>query len=577
MEIGQIALDKSIRNMQRDGSPKEASIMPLQRSVTPAVDGSWLYFNRERSGIRCVAQLSTLAMINLLNGYLALRCNLGNRVLGLVSRRWPGVCQWSTKYAAACCINALFALSILSNTSCGGSAGMVSAPAPPTNVIAVAGNGNATVSFSKPSDDGGSPVSGYTVESNPEGGIDSNAGSTALAHVVSGLTHGYPYRFAVRAVNAVGVSAPSVESLGVIPTSKVPSGLGLWRVGRSLPVDRMGHSTTLLPNAKVLVVGGAGGGAILASAELYNRATDQWESAGPLLVARQSHTATLLKDGKVLVVGGISSGAYPSLASAEIYDPVANRWSTTGPLQQGRALHSATLLRDGKVLVVAGDAGGTSLSDSFFPHPLATAELFDPATNRWTSVSALSTPRWWHTATRLANGNVLVAGGAMTDGKHSIPVKDSAVFEVQTQTWRSVAFLNSERFGHTATLLPNGGVLLTGGFGVTGNLGSSEIFDPVANVWNPAGQLASPRSAHTATLLANGKVLVVGGSTYASMASAEIYSPDSKAWRPTASLLTAREAHGATLLADGTVLVAGGYNSTALNRLSSVEIYDTEQ
>lgn len=144
-----------------------------------------------------------------------------------------------------------------------------------------------------------------------------------------------------------------------------------------------------------------------------------WSATGSLGTARYSHTATVLSTGKVLVVGGETAvgGRYSVNPSAELYDPAANggagAWSTTGSLATARFFHTATLLPNGKVLVVGGLLG-IAFSDGI----LASAELYDPAANggggAWTPTGSLATPRVEHTATLLPNGKVLVAGGQTT-------------------------------------------------------------------------------------------------------------------------------------------------------------------
>jgi N-acetylneuraminic acid mutarotase len=129
-------------------------------------------------------------------------------------------------------------------------------------------------------------------------------------------------------------------------------------------------------------------------------------NTGSLGTLRAQHTATLLPNGKVLVAGGIDSSFNP-LASAELYDPATGTWTATGSLVTARYSHTATLLPNGKVLV----SGGFNSSV-----PLASAELYDPASGTWTATGSLSTARRIHTATLLPNGKVLVSGGFNSSG-----------------------------------------------------------------------------------------------------------------------------------------------------------------
>ena len=134
--------------------------------------------------------------------------------------------------------------------------------------------------------------------------------------------------------------------------------------------------------------------------------------------------------------------------------------------------------------------------------------------------------------------------------------------------------MGTARHAHTATLLPNGKVLVAGGQGSSGFVSSAELYDPATGTWTVTGALGNARMGHTATLLANGKVLVAGGGGGGYLASAELYDPAAGTWTATGALSTARDYHTATLLPNGKVLVAGGYNSTSPYYLSSVELYD---
>ena len=322
-----------------------------------------------------------------------------------------------------------------------------------------------------------------------------------------------------------------------------------WSPAGSLATGRHRHTATLLASGKVLVAGGFDASSSLASAELYDPATDAWSPAGSLATARRNHTATLLASGKVLVAGGLATNGY--LASAELYDPVTNAWSAAGSLAAARYNFTATRLSSGKVLVVGGYNGSGDL---------AGAELYDPVTNAWSAAGSLITARQYHTATLLPSGKVLVAGGAAD----VTPYASAELYDPVTNAWSATGSLAAARAAHTATLLPSGKVLVAGGFN---SYASAELYDPATNAWSAAGSLATGRSGHTATLLPSGRVLVVGGS-----ASTELYNPASNAWNAAGNLATARGNHTATLLFSGRVLVAGGgeYGSSPL---ASAELY----
>lgn len=136
---------------------------------------------------------------------------------------------------------------------------------------------------------------------------------------------------------------------------------GTWHAAGRLATARESATATALGDGRVLIVGGTGGGKTLASCELWER--DGVKPTGALAGPRCAHSATLLADGRVLVTGGMSN-PFPAafLASCEVWDPATQRWSDAGTLADARVGHTATLLDDGRVLIVGGNAGGPSLA-----------------------------------------------------------------------------------------------------------------------------------------------------------------------------------------------------------------------
>ncbi len=274
---------------------------------------------------------------------------------------------------------------------------------------------------------------------------------------------------------------------------------GTFQQTGSLHTGRYFHTATLLPNGKVLVAGGRTGfpsGTIIASAELYDPVTGIWTTTGSLGTARWLDTATLLPNGKVLVVGG--QGNSSTLATTELYDPATGIWTATGNLGSARFEHTATLLPNGKVLV----AGGLGNSNT-----LASAELYDPATESWTATGSLATARNLFTATLLLSGKALAAGGIGDTGY----LASAELYDPAAEIWSGTGNLGVARRSYTATLLPGGKVLAAGGINTTSYLASAEIYDPARGIWTVTGDLGVARYEHTATLLPNGQVLVVGG------------------------------------------------------------------
>jgi WD40 repeat protein len=184
------------------------------------------------------------------------------------------------------------------------------------------------------------------------------------------------------------------------------------------------------------------------------------------------------------------------------------------------------------------------------------------------NTGSLTQAREGQTATLLPNGKVLVA-----DGSSSGALVSAELYDPASGTWTATGSLGTARYDPTATLLPNGKVLVAGGFNFSGSLASAELYDSASGTWTATGNLATARYSHTATLLPNGKVLVAGGSSNGSvLASAELYDPASGSWMATGSLGGARYFHTATLLPNGKVLVAGGYGTSST--LTSAELYD---
>ena len=179
-----------------------------------------------------------------------------------------------------------------------------------------------------------------------------------------------------------------------------------------------------------------------------------------------------------------------------------------------------------------------------------------------------------HTATLLPDGKVLITGGFAGDQSS---LASAEVFDPAQESFAFAGNMNVARTGHTATLLPNGKVLIAGGY--NGNyLASAELYDPAARTFSPTNTMITARSGHVAVLLQNGKVLLAGGVGlgWTFLGNAELYDPATNRFTATGEMLAARESHSATLLANGKVLIAGGHKGrrSAMTIYSSTEIYD---
>src|ERR1035441_1585304 len=195
---------------------------------------------------------------------------------------------------------------------------------------------------------------------------------------------------------------------------------------------------------------------------------------GSLNTARYGHTATLLPNGDVLVAGGLGvNGSYAPLASAEIYNQATGKWTVTSSMSVGRMAFTATLLPNGEVLV----AGGSTYAASCF----ATAELYNPSTGQWKPTGSMAQPRCLHVATLLTSGDVLVAGGVESDFGLQRTVATAELYNPSTGVWQITGSLNVARVT-SAALLQSGQVLVAGGYNTSNStttyLASAELYDP---------------------------------------------------------------------------------------------------
>jgi len=352
--------------------------------------------------------------------------------------------------------------------------------------------------------------------------------------------------------NGTVQSAP-VTSVNVICG---PAQQGAFHSAASISTARMNAIPIALPDGTVLAIGGINNvlGSVF-SIERYNPVTDAWSAAGTVPGGTTAATtsvngAVLLKNGKVLI------GVYG--ASPQLYDPATQTFSAAGAYASLQAFSQTVTLLDGRVLATDGQ----------------NFDLYDPVAETWTAAAKANSVHVNGSFTLLNSGKVLAAGG----GANPASIADSEIFDPASGKWSPVGSLATSRFGHIGVLLPSGKVLAVGGLtGVYahycscgfGDVANAELFDPASNTWGPAGTLITNREDFTATLMPNGQVLVAGGNVQSQfsgssftlptpMASAEVYNPATNSWAAWGSLLTARTSHAATLTRSGKLLVVGG-------------------
>ena len=286
----------------------------------------------------------------------------------------------------------------------------------------------------------------------------------------------------------------------------------------------------LLPNGKVLLAG-YDSAQMTTSLELYNPSTDDFSTAGKSATLSSVPFAILLSDGRVLLLGTVGTSS-PAVYGAELYDPVSGNFSpvTNWPGQQ-----SWPPVISPYDFALVGLADGTALLVSSYDYE-SESERYDPATDAFRGTGSIGNFQKFPLPTPLANGNVLFTGGLTDLGIGGAELYDSAA-----GTFSGAGTMSTYRHHQSATLLPNGTVLVAGGAGQSGSsnfpVASAEIYDSATGGFSTAGRLTSARYGHTATLLNNGQVLITGGAANAFnlpvpanlpltiLTSAELYTP----------------------------------------------------
>ena len=332
-----------------------------------------------------------------------------------------------------------------------------------------------------------------------------------------------------------------------------------------MTVPRSQHTATRLMDGRVLITGGIDGSSVLSTAELYDPSKGTFAPTGNMTAARRTHTATLLRDGRVLIAAGWN-------ATADIYDPASGAFTPTGSLLEDQGGQTATLLANGKVLIAGGAMTRATTA--------ARAELYDPTTGTFSFASDYAEAGTqyptggplWPTANLLGDGRVLIAG----ENPPEIYDPASNSFSV---TGRMPNY-SYGMFWHAATTLRDGTVLVTGGviddFSCDG-VSNAELYDPSSGTFAVLSPMSQSREIHTSTLLQDGTVLITGGGdgwcVSSTFDTAELYIPSTRSFVAAGRMAISRTFHTATLLDDGTVLIAGGDQMWPYSTTNRAEIY----
>jgi hypothetical protein len=361
-------------------------------------------------------------------------------------------------------------------------------------------------------------------------------------------------------VSQIATATPeSTPESTVAPTSTATSGLpagpAKWVAAGSLHAARGSTRLLVLTDGRALVVGDDNfcepGPAYDSSMATEIWEANKWALTGSLNSPRDDFTAQSLANDQVLVVGGTNVDTI-SFSSTKIWSSKTGTWSDSGLLATARSFPASALLKDGRVIVIGGEYVKDPVNTT-----LAGAEVFSPATGKWTKTGLLKVARSSAMAVTLSDGRVLVAGGYTAKSA----LADSEIWDSATGAWTSVG-ATPIWGGSILVPLSDGGALLAGGQdsnlkGVT----TAYRFDPKTDKWVPSAKMLTAAFDRVAVVLANGKVLVAGGlpgNHKAATAAAEVFDPVTGTWAATAPMPSAREQSKGVLLPDGSVLIAGG-------------------
>ena len=271
--------------------------------------------------------------------------------------------------------------------------------------------------------------------------------------------------------------------------------------------------------------------------EIYDYTNNSVREGPNMAMARYRHASVTLANGNVALFGGCNYGRYrPELSCCEVFDVKSNSFSEIGNMYSHRDGASAVLLKTGLVFI-AGGHDGDNLSGW-----LDCCEFYNPTDRKFhLSKAKMSVGRFAHTASLLPDGRVLICGG----GNLSHIFQTTEIYDPLTDSFSAGPSMILNRFGHTATTLLDGRILITGGLHCTSST-LTELYDPATNSFTAGPKTVVIRRNHFSALLPDGSVLIGGGGSPESRITTEIYDPATNTFTTSCNLLKIRECASAS-------------------------------
>jgi len=372
----------------------------------------------------------------------------------------------------------------------------------------------------------------------------------------------------------IGINVPSQYQVNQLFSNNTK--FGTWQETGKLNQARYDFGIALLQDCRVLITGGRNtwiDSKPLSSTEIYDPKNHQWSLSSPLNEARYWFgNVVILMNGDVLITGGTRYGGYDDISSTELYNPESQKWEFSGNLNQPRRGATLVLLNDGKVLIAGGRQGRPDV-----PGFIASAEIYDPITGKWSITGDMNIPRVFAESIRLLDGKVMVFGG---EGPWFEYGKTTEIYDPTTGKWTQTGDLNMIHYWPSTLLLPDGKVLVVGGSDGNQNFNTGvEIYDPSTGIWALQNSIQAARGSASIALLDNQTVILAGGvnqgtTSVESLNSTELLNLSTGVWSIGPNLSIASNSMKALWIPNIGLLITGGWkNDPQTEASNSTEIF----